>query len=133
MIYILNNLVPILGATLAGLLFGLGWLKAFGRLGASTTLSLPFALVAVVAEFWLASILAGALILAPPQAGKWTMTIATPIVIWIGFIVPTLVVTLGRRGIRTGAVLLECGHWLGTMVIQAVVLQLIGLSAPGAS
>lgn len=123
------NFFPILVATAAGLVFGFAWLGAFG--GAPARGFTPAsALVAVLAEFWLASILAGALILAPPQAGAWVMAVMTPIVIWIGFLVPALVVTLPRRGHGAGTVLADCGLWLGTMVLQAVVLKLVGLATP---
>lgn len=129
MTYILTNIVPIALATLAGLLFGFVWLRLFAREAASR-FTPASSLVAVVAEFWLAAILAGALILAPPQAGEWVMAIMTPIVIWIGFVVPALAVTLPYRGHGWRAVLADCGLWLGTMVLQALVLKLVGLVPP---
>ncbi|WP_152046552.1 DUF1761 domain-containing protein [Aureimonas psammosilenae] len=132
MIYILENVLPIGLATLAGLLFGFLWYRSLGITSDARPLTTGFAVTAFVAEFWLASILAGALILAPPQAARWTMTIATPIVIWLGFIVPALVVTLARRGISIAAIAKETGHWVGVMVIQAAVLQSVGLTAPQA-
>lgn len=142
MSYILTNALPILIATLASLLFGYAWTAAFGRPTAaaslpgsrSASLSAGFALGAFVAEFWLASILAGALILAPRQAGEWTMAIGSAVVIWIGFVLPALVVTLGYHRLGARRVFADCAHWLGAMVIQAAVLQAVGLTAPpGAS
>lgn len=52
------------------------------------------------------------------------------VVIWIGFLVPVLVVTLRHRGEDGRTLALDCGHWLGVMVVQAVVLKLIGLVPP---
>lgn len=130
MIYIVANAFAILAATLAGLLLGALWWRVFGDRTVPSAASLPFVIVSFVAEFWLASILAGALILAPPQAGLWVMTIATPIVIWIGFVLPAFVVALGRRRASIGSIAVETGHWLRVMLLQAIVLQAIGLSNP---
>lgn len=132
MSYILDNIVQILVATGAGLLFGFLWYRTLGQHAGAVPLTGGRAAVAFVAEFWLASILAGALILAPPEAGEWVMAVGTPIVIWIGFVVPALVVTLGRMGTRGSVIVQEAGHWFGVMLVQALVLQLIGVSAPAA-
>jgi hypothetical protein len=127
--YILTNFLPIAAATLAGLLFGFAWLRLLGP-EAADRFTAPSAAVAVVAEFWLAAILAGALILAPPQAGEWVMATMTPVVIWIGFVVPALAVTLSYRGFGARTAFIDCGLWLGTMVLQALVLKLVGLIPP---
>lgn len=132
MIYILDNVFAILAAAVAGLLFGIVWWKATDGPSAASPRSGRFLAVAFVAEFWLACILAGALILAPPEAPKWVMTVATPIVIWVGFVLPALVVSFGRRGAATRTIAVEGGHWLGLMVLQAVLLQAIGLTPPPA-
>lgn len=128
MIYIQLNAGPILAATFAGLAFGALYLQLSGL----TLRSFGLLLTAFVAEAWFAAILAGALILAPAKADPWTMAIGTAVVIWIGFIVPVLVVTLRARRIGAAAVALEALHWLGVMLIQTVVLKTIGLVAPPA-
>ncbi len=87
-------------------------------------------ITALIAESWLAAILAGALILAPPQADPWVMAIASAVVIWIGFVVPVLAVTHVFRGLSTSALMLDCVHWLLVMTVQAAVLQAIGLARP---
>lgn len=130
MIYIVLNLVPILLATLAGLAFGILWYRIVDR-----RISMPrwrLLPVAFVAEFWLAAILAGALILAPRQAAPWTMALASAVVIWIGFVVPTMLVTHLHRRLPLRIALVDCGHWLGAMLVQAATLQVIGLQAPPA-
>lgn len=130
MIYILDNFVPILVAAAAGLLLGLLWWRLDDQGPDGRTRSGKFLPVAFAVEFWLACILAGALILAPPEAGEWVMAIGTPIVIWVGFVLPALVVSLGRRGAPVRTIALDSGHWLAVMVLQAVVLKTIGLVPP---
>lgn len=125
-IYILQNIIAILAATGAGLAIGLiGVRLSTGLLPAPGSL-----LIVALAEFWLASILAGALILAPPEAPALVMTLATPIVIWVGFIVPVIVV-LGTIGeISWRSTWLTSLHWLAVMLAMAATLQWVGLSAP---
>lgn len=123
MIYILQNAISILAATLAGLIVGsLLYPVARRRPGWLVT--------AFVAEAWFASILAGALILAPAKADPWVMAIGTAVVIWVGFVMPALVVTLRARGTSIGGVVRDAGHWLAVIVVEAVVLHAVGLTAP---
>ena len=135
MIYIVQNIVPIIAATFAGLAFAGLWYGLLGRTGQPGVKHYTPGLIATdfIAEFWFASILAGALILAPPKGSPWLMAIGTAVVIWIGFIVPALVVTLRHRRENGRTLALDCGHWLGVMVVQAVVLHAIGLVAPPAA
>ncbi len=127
MSYILVNLLAILAATGVGLGLGLiGVLLSRNLLPDARAL-----MVVALAEFWLASILAGALILAPPEAPQWIMALATPFIIWIGFIVPVIAV-LGAVGeVSSRASVLIALHWLCVMLAMAVTLQWIGLSGPG--
>lgn len=127
MIYILLNARAILLATLAGLVFGVAvHSRAGSRPGrAPVTLAIAF-----IAQAWLCAILAGALILAPPKGSVWTMTLGSAFVIWIGFVAPVLVASYRARAIPLRSALADCALWLGTMLIQAVVLRLIGLMPP---
>jgi hypothetical protein len=133
--YILLNAVPILVATMAGLLAGLVLRTGAARLGASP--SVPgrnpgprgFVVIAL-AEAWLACILAGALILAPSEAGAWTMAIGSAVVIWIGFVVPATVVNHIHRGLSAPAMAIDSIYWLVVMLVQAVALKTIGLVPP---
>ena len=90
MIYIVLNIGAIAAATVLGLVIGGLWLAA-ARLPRP---ALPVLAGIALAEFWLAAILAGALILAPREAGAWVMALGSTVVIWIGFVVPVLWVTL---------------------------------------
>lgn len=126
MIYIVINLAPIMAATLLGLAIGLIWLRASGILlpGWRTFAG------AALAEFWLAAILAGALILAPPQASPWVMAVGSAVVIWIGFVVPVLGVTLAVYGMNARQAASAALHWLVVMAGQAALMQAIGLAPP---
>ena len=131
MSYIVVNALAILLATAAGLVVSAIYRALAGRrVGALERHGRPVALLvtAVVAEFWLASILAGALILAPQQADPWIMALGSAVVIWIGFIVPVLLVTHLSRGLSFASACLDSGHWIAVMLVQAVVLHLIGLT-----
>lgn len=126
MIYILQNIVPILVATIVGL--ALGTLTQRGIAGTGTRPGMIA--TAFIGEFWLCAILAGALILAPPKADPWIMAIGSAVVIWIGFVVPATVVTLRYRSASAASIGGDCAHWLLVMVAQAVVLKAMGLVAP---
>ena len=116
MIYIIQNISAIAAATIASLAFGVLYYRKTAR-------DLSLLATAFVAEFWLASILAGALILAPPQASLWTMSLGTAVIIWIGFVVPVIAATYRLRGMGWRTVITDCGHWLAVMLIQTVVMR----------
>lgn len=120
--YILGNIVAIAAATLVGL--------AILFLGFRSHLTRSTTAAAIPALFWLASILAGAMILAPVDAGPWTVTLGTAFIIWIGFVLPTLSIALTLRGNRWSTSLADAGWWLAIMLVQAVVLHGIGLTRP---
>lgn len=122
MIYIWLNIVPILVAALASV--GLAGL-IYGRKAAPATLVVVF-----LAQAWLAAILAGALILAPPKGGVWTMTIGSAVVIWAGFVAPTLAASYRLRGQSLRTISADGGYWLAAMVMQAIIMRLIGLVPP---
>lgn len=126
MIYIVQNIVPILIATIAGLVVGTLIQRAIGGTGTNVSM----VATAFIAEFWLCAILAGALILAPQKADPWVMAVGSAVVIWIGFVVPATVVTLRYRSASAASIAGDCAHWLMVMVMQAVVLKTIGLVAP---
>ena len=121
MIYIVLNAVPIALATLLGLLVA-QFLDRPKRIGGW--------LVALLSAAWLNAILAGALILGPQVADPWVIAIATAVIIWIGFIVPALMVTLRFRGLPGSMAAADCVHWLLVMVAQAAVMHGVGLVKP---
>ena len=130
MIYIVLNSGAILAATLAGLVLGMVYQvltnrRPVGSPGWAGSLAFAFA-----AEAWLCAILAGALILAPPRGSVWTMTIGSAVVIWLGFVVPSLAASYRMRALPGRTAIVDCGYWLVVMLAQAVVLRVIGLMPP---
>jgi hypothetical protein len=125
MIYIWLNILPISAATVLGLAIGALWLRASKLTATPATI-----LAATLAIFWLAAILAGAVILAPPQADPWTMALGSAFIIWIGFVAPVLTVTLSVHGEGKAATTSAAAYWLVTMLAQAALLKGMGLVAP---
>lgn len=122
MIYIVINAAAIIAAGLAGLAIAALWYRKRPSTAAMIGLFL--------ANLWLASILAGALILAPPKGGIWTMTIGSAVVIWAGFVAPAITSSYRLRKLRWQAVAADSGYWLVTMIAQAALMRFIGLTAP---
>ena len=132
--YIASNIIAIGTAALVGLTVGAVWHAGLRAAAFLTTRPGGPALIvtAAVAEAWLTAILAGALILAPAAGpGPWVMALASAVVIWIGFVLPTVIVTGLHAGLSVGATLGYAAHWLAVMVAQAATLQVIGLAKPG--
>jgi hypothetical protein len=121
MIYIVINAVPIALATLLGLLVA----QFVDRPKGFTAWA-----VALFSAAWLNAILAGALILAPPKAPPWVMTIGTAWVIWSGFLVPALATSLKLAGQRWGRIGRACLWWLVVMLVAAAVMRVVGLAPP---
>ncbi|MBX9884376.1 MAG: hypothetical protein K2X68_05340 [Novosphingobium sp.] len=130
MIYIVLNGGAIVAATLAGLVLGTIYQIVADRRLVSARGWAASLLFAGLAEAWLCAILAGALILAPPKGSVWTMTIGSAVVIWLGFVVPSLAASYRMRALAGRMALIDCGYWLVVMLAQAVVLRLIGLVPP---
>ena len=130
MIYIVLNGGAILAATLAGLLLGIVYQIIADRRQISARSWAGSLAFAFLAEAWLCAILAGALILAPPKGSVWTMTVGSAVVIWLGFVVPSLAASYRMRAQPVRAALVDCGYWLVVMLAQAVVLRVIGLVPP---
>jgi hypothetical protein len=121
-IYILINFWPIMVAALSAVGMGAIWYR---RVVPTTTV-----LVVIGAHLWLGAILAGALILAPPKGGVWTMTIGSSVVIWAGFVLPALTASYRIRAINWRTVACDAGYWLAAMVMQATIMRIIGLVPP---
>ena len=124
MIYIVLNAIPIAVATFAAMALAALWYRRRPPVAALGTM--------IAAQAWLAAVLAGALILAPPKGRVWTMTIGSAVVIWAGFVLPSLTFAYRLRGQRWNVLLSDVGFWLAAMVLQAAAMRLIGLTPPPA-
>lgn len=129
MIYIYLNLVPILAATAIALLIGAVYHTTFAR-NAPRRVGAGTVVVAALGSFWFASILAGALILAPPKAAPWIMAVGTAVVIWAGFVLPAVAITQSYRRARLASIVGDSAYWLVAMAAQAIAMKLIGLVPP---
>ncbi|BCA57591.1 hypothetical protein [Sphingomonas sp. HMP6] len=128
MIYIWLNLFPILIATTIGLTTGAAYRVTFDR--SVGRMSIGAIVTAALGLFWFASILAGALILAPPKAAPWIMAVGSAVVIWAGFVLPVVAITHSYRSAPPRRAVGDSLYWLITMVAQAVAMKLIGLVPP---
>lgn len=136
--YILINAVPILAATAAALLFTAVWFRLFarGRPGSAASRDTThrsaagLLLLVFLCEAWLAAILAGALILAPVEAGRWTVALGSAAIIWVGFVLPVILATYRIRRLSWRATFGDAAHWLGAMLLMAAVLRFIGVEGP---
>lgn len=126
--YIVFNIVPIVAATLVAYGAGLVVRSSTGGVRAGVA----GRAVTLVAQFWLAAILAGAVILAPTStgAGPWTMAIGSAVVIWGGFVLPSIVGNHIARGLGAAAMAVDALYWLVVMAAQAAVLNGIGVGLP---
>lgn len=125
--YINHNLAPILVATVFGLLVGLGHFL-LSKPGERPRLD--FLILATIAQFWLAAVLAGALLMAPPSGRPWVSMLVTVFIIWVGLIVPPLMVTLRFRGHPGPMAAADSLHWLLVLLVQASIMLSLGLSQP---
>ncbi len=137
MIYILHNALPILAAAFAAMCFGVVWAYLVGRWtqggvasGSRPALSTSTVALSFACEAWIAAILAGALILAPVEAGGWTVALGSAFIIWAGFVLPVLTAAFRFRGLAWRLVLADTLRWLGAMLVMAAVLRMIGVEAP---
>jgi hypothetical protein len=58
------------------------------------------------------------------------MAVGSALVIWAGFVLPALGVTLLISGVSVSRTVSACAYWLVAMVVQASVMKLWGLTAP---
>lgn len=141
MIYILNNFLPISVAALAAfmaakiyddLFNGSGSIKAAGEPGEDTVQAFGFRLGLLAAMFWMASILAGAIIMAPTDegAGPWVMALGSATIIWMGFVLPAFYVSYRFNGAPTKLMMRDALFWLVIMLGMAAIIRAIGVSAP---
>ncbi len=124
MIYIILNVWPITVAALSAVALGALWYRK--------AVSTPTLVTIIAAHWWLGAILAGALILAPPKGGVWTMTLGSAFIIWVGFVLPALAASYRLREIAWRMVGIDAGYWLTAMLLQAALMRIIGVVPPPA-
>jgi hypothetical protein len=129
--YICLNILPIFVAAVAGFLFSVSYYRMARHTPVRKPVNALFLTIVFIVEFWIAAILAGALILSPQdQAGPWVMAIGTAVILWIGFVFPAIIVDTLLQSEAKKRILLQGLHWLGVLLIMAMVTQYIGVEAP---
>lgn len=128
------NYIAVLAAAVAGFVFGAAYYTALGKqwMAAAGLKAddvdrknpVPF-IVAAIAQLVLAYMLAGLL----GHLGDVTLQSAliTAAFVWVGFIVTTMAVNHRFQSAPVALTVIDCGHWLGVLLVMAVVLSVIGL------
>ena len=122
MIYIWLNAWPITVAALSSVGIGALWYRKAVPTATLVTM--------LVAHWWIAAILAGALILAPPKGDVWTMTLGSAFIIWIGFVAPSVIAGYRLRELSWRSAARDSFFWLVAMLTQATLMRVIGLMPP---
>ncbi len=91
---------------------------------------LDFLILAAIAQFWLASVLAGALLMAPRTGQPWPAMLMLVFIIWVGIVVPPLMVTLRFRGHSGPMAAADSVHWLLVLLVQGSIMMSLGLKMP---
>ena len=47
--------------------------------------------------------------------------------VWFGFVLTTQLVNHGYQGARKSLTLIDCGHWLGVLLVQGLIIGLFGV------
>ena len=129
------NYLPIFAAAIASFVFGGIWYNVFSKqwmdaVGMSPERlqkdrgSLGLYVVAFVALLVMALMLAG--ILVHLAHGGLATTLRTGLIsaafLWLGFVIPTMVVNYAFHGARHTLTLIDGGHWLGVLLIQGAIM-----------
>ena len=135
------SLLTILAATVVSWIFGAVW---YGSLSKSWMAAAglteeqikgpdgkpspaPY-IISIICEFVMAYLLAVLLLHTSPD-GSFTLgqALFSAFLIWLGFILTTLMVN-HRYGMQSWSLTaIDGGHWLGVVLIQAAVMALLGL------
>jgi glycerol uptake facilitator-like aquaporin len=126
------NLLAVLVAAVVGFVFGAVWYGVLGKawmraanLTAEQTKPAPVTMgLAFICQFVMAFVLAG-VIYHVGGADVKTGLIAAGM-IWVGFVLTTQIVNHRFQDKPWSLTVIDTGHWLGVLIIQAVVIGLIG-------
>jgi hypothetical protein len=134
------NFLAIFGAAIASFVFGgiwysvlsRQWLDAVGmspeRMQAERN-SIGLYVLAFVALLVMALMMAG--ILVHLGQGGLPVSLRTGLIsaafLWLGFVIPTMVVNYAFHGARQTLTLIDGGHWLGVLLIQGAIMGWFGV------
>lgn len=126
-------MLPILAAAIAAFAFGaiyyglLGkrWLAAQGRTEPPKGVPVGPMAISFAAELVMAAILALVLRHLAGEGATLLDGIATGGVMWLGFVVTTLVTNHAYQGAKRSLTVIDGGHWLGVCLIQGAVIAVV--------
>jgi len=126
------NLLGVLGATVVSFVFGAAWYSALGKpwmkaagLTEEDTKPSPVVMaMAVASQFVMAFVLAGVIY----HTGEITIKagVISALMVWVGFIVTSQIVNHRFQGKPWSLTLIDCGHWLGVLLLQGIVIGWVG-------
>lgn len=134
------SLITILVATIAGWLFGALWYGALGKqwmAAAGLTEAdikgdggkpdpSPY-IISFVLEFIMAYVLAVLLLHTSDGAFSLTSALMAAFILWLGFIFTTQTINHRYSMKAWSLTVIDNGHWLGVLLIQALVMAVMGL------
>lgn len=133
-------------ATVAAFAFGAVWYMALARpwvaatgrsqaeIKAAGRTFVPY-VVSLVALFVMATVLAavlGNVASVPPDSAEGVSpavglgdALKTAVLLWVGFVLTSMAVNHAYQGARRSLTVIDGGHWLGVLLVQAAVLSLV--------
>ncbi len=127
------NIPAVLLAAVAGYAFGAvyymalakPWMAAVGKSEAEIRSGTGIAtyVVTFIAQLVMAAVFTFLLDNLGP--GEVRTAITAAVLIWLGFVLTTLVVNHGFQGAKRSLTVIDAGHWLGVLLIQGVVIGLM--------
>jgi len=133
------NHLAVLAAAVVSWIFGAVWYGALGKqwmaaLGKTKEELMPggqpnpvIFVVSFIAQLIMAEMLAG--LIGHLGPGQFTVknAVISALFIWFGFVLTVLVTNHGFQHAKRELTVIDGAHWLGVMVLQALVLGLIGV------
>jgi hypothetical protein len=139
----INHLAVILAA-IASWIFGAAWYGVLGKqwmeaLGKTREQLMPggrpnivIFVVSFIAQLVMAEMLAGLIGHLGPNQVTVKNALISAIFVWVGFVLTVLVTNHGFQGAKRSLTVIDGGHWLGVLLLQALVLGLMGVATAGA-
>ncbi|MEP0235712.1 DUF1761 domain-containing protein [Roseibium sp.] len=126
------NLLAVLAAAAGSFVFGAIWYGALGKawmkaasLSPEQTKPAPVTMaIAFVCQFLMAFVLAGVIYHVGGTNLKTGLISAG--MVWTGFILTSQIVNHRFQGAPWSLTLIDCGHWLGVLMLQGTIIGLIG-------
>jgi len=111
------------------MIFGARWMAALGKTREdieSGKSPLPF-IVAAVAQFVMAHILAGTI----GHLGEGMVTVRNGMItgafMWVGFVLTTVTVNYAFQRAKPVLIVIDAVNWLGVLVLQGLIIGLVGV------